>query len=157
MECASRHRVACRGKVKKRGKSGNKKEKETGPRGGCHVGRLPYLTRHVPLFLATSSENRDPRSINVKQIETYVMETSPALLFLLFSSVFSQKEKTVERERTREREDWKPFDRARLIDSCTDRKLWSFHGLLSQLLFRCRGCSGCVSVSQVDRCTDRNA
>lgn len=44
--CGDISRVKWKGRKKKGG--GGKRKKETGPRGDCHVARLPYLTRHVP-------------------------------------------------------------------------------------------------------------
>lgn len=77
--------VAARVKRKSRGKGG-KREGNWTSRGGCHVARLPYLTRHVPLFPATSSENRpvDP-SINQRETNRDAPETRLFFSFYFFS------------------------------------------------------------------------
>lgn len=119
--------VAARVKRKGRGKGG-KREGNWTSRGGCHVARLPYLTRHVPLFPATSSENRpvDP-SINQRETNRDAPETG-LFFFLLFprESRKSDRAKAIS------------FDRARLIDFSNDRKLRRASTDALRLLFSCR-------------------
>lgn len=117
--------VAARVKRKGRGKGG-KREGNWTSRGGCHVARLPYLTRHVPLLPATSSENRavDP-SINQRETNRDAPETG--LFFLLF--LFPREKRKSDRARAIS------LDRTRLIDFSNDRKLRSLHGRATTFIF----------------------
>lgn len=81
-------------RVERKGKGG-KREGNWTSRGGCHVARLPYLTRHVPLLPATSSENRavDP-SINQRETNRDAPETG-----LFFFSFFPGKTERAREQR----------------------------------------------------------
>lgn len=111
-------------RVERKGKGG-KREGNWTSRGGCHVARLPYLTRHVPLLPATSSENRavDP-SINQRETNRDAPETG-----LFFFFLFSRENRKSERAKAMS------FDRTRLIDFSNDRKLRSLHGRASTFIF----------------------